>query len=70
MLIRLRLSCSAAQFTVLILVVMYVFMFQALLSGCSAGGLAAILHCDEFRELFPRTTRVKCLSDAGLFLDV
>lgn len=43
---------------------------QALLSGCSAGGLATILHCDEFRELFPRTTRVKCLSDAGLFLDV
>ncbi|CAL1393148.1 unnamed protein product [Linum trigynum] len=42
---------------------------QALLSGCSAGGLAAILHCDEFRELFPRTTKVKCLSDAGLFLD-
>ncbi|KAI4335124.1 hypothetical protein L6164_013801 [Bauhinia variegata] len=42
---------------------------QALLSGCSAGGLASILHCDEFRELFPRTTRVKCLSDAGLFLD-
>ncbi|KAA0050975.1 pectin acetylesterase 10 [Cucumis melo var. makuwa] len=44
--------------------------FQALLSGCSAGGLASILHCDEFRELFPRTTKVKCLSDAGLFLDV
>ena len=44
--------------------------FQALLSGCSAGGLASIFHCDEFRELFPRTTRVKCLSDAGLFLDV
>ncbi|XP_077222733.1 pectin acetylesterase 12-like [Tasmannia lanceolata] len=42
---------------------------QALLSGCSAGGLAAILHCDEFRELFPRNTKVKCLSDAGLFLD-
>ncbi|KAK8486164.1 hypothetical protein V6N11_019987 [Hibiscus sabdariffa] len=42
---------------------------QALLSGCSAGGLAAILHCDEFRNLFPRTTRVKCLADAGLFLD-
>ncbi|CAL2268818.1 unnamed protein product [Prunus armeniaca] len=42
---------------------------QALLSGCSAGGLAAILHCDEFRGLFPRTTKVKCLSDAGLFLD-
>ncbi|KAJ6323388.1 hypothetical protein OIU76_010823 [Salix suchowensis] len=43
---------------------------QALLSGCSAGGLASILHCDEFRHLFPRTARVKCLSDAGLFLDV
>ncbi|TXG48950.1 hypothetical protein EZV62_024825 [Acer yangbiense] len=42
---------------------------QALLSGCSAGGLAAILHCDKFRNLFPRTTGVKCLSDAGLFLD-
>ncbi|KAF5462319.1 hypothetical protein F2P56_018338 [Juglans regia] len=42
---------------------------QALLSGCSAGGLASILHCDEFRDLFPGTTKVKCLSDAGLFLD-
>ncbi|KAH7834838.1 hypothetical protein Vadar_020172 [Vaccinium darrowii] len=42
---------------------------QALLSGCSAGGLASILHCDEFRYKFPRTTKVKCLSDAGLFLD-
>ncbi|XP_024959615.1 pectin acetylesterase 12-like [Cynara cardunculus var. scolymus] len=43
---------------------------QALLSGCSAGGLASILHCDEFRDLFPRRTRVKCLADAGMFLDV
>lgn len=43
---------------------------QALLSGCSAGGLASILHCDEFRELFPASTQVKCLADAGLFLDV
>ncbi|OWM72371.1 hypothetical protein CDL15_Pgr018256 [Punica granatum] len=42
---------------------------QALLSGCSAGGLASILHCDEFRALFPGSTKVKCLSDAGLFLD-
>ncbi|KAL2922326.1 Pectin acetylesterase 2 [Bienertia sinuspersici] len=38
---------------------------QALLSGCSAGGLASILHCDDFQALFPRHTRVKCLSDAG-----
>ena len=44
-------------------------LFQALLSGCSAGGLASILHCDEFRELFPKNTKVKCLGDAGLFLD-
>ncbi|KAI4369345.1 hypothetical protein MLD38_017793 [Melastoma candidum] len=43
---------------------------QALLSGCSAGGLASILHCDEFRKLFPSKTKVKCLSDGGLFLDV
>jgi len=43
--------------------------YQALLSGCSAGGLASILHCDEFRTLFPTSTKVKCLSDAGLFLD-
>ncbi|KAL5717189.1 [Wnt protein] O-palmitoleoyl-L-serine hydrolase [Ranunculus cassubicifolius] len=42
---------------------------QALLSGCSAGGLATILHCDEFRGLLPRRTKVKCLSDAGMFLD-
>jgi hypothetical protein len=26
-----------------------------------------ILHCDEFQNLFPGTTKVKCLSDAGLF---
>ncbi|KAJ4722693.1 Pectin acetylesterase [Melia azedarach] len=45
------------------------YAHQALLVGCSAGGLASILHCDEFRELFPWTTRVKCLSDGGLFLD-
>lgn len=42
---------------------------QALLSGCSAGGLASILHCDEFGDLFPKTTKVKCLSDAGMFVD-
>ncbi|KAH1079067.1 Pectin acetylesterase 3 [Glycine max] len=42
---------------------------QALLSGCSAGGLASIIHCDEFRSLFPTSTKVKCLSDAGFFLD-
>ncbi|XP_039135628.1 pectin acetylesterase 10-like [Dioscorea cayenensis subsp. rotundata] len=42
---------------------------QALLSGCSAGGLAVIQHCDEFHGLFSAITKVKCLADAGLFLD-
>ncbi|XP_058738428.1 pectin acetylesterase 2-like [Vicia villosa] len=42
---------------------------QALLSGCSAGGLATILHCDDFGSLFPKSTKVKCFSDAGFFLD-
>ncbi|KAL0715000.1 hypothetical protein Bca4012_021979 [Brassica carinata] len=42
---------------------------KALLSGCSAGGLASILHCDDFRERLPLSTNVKCLSDAGMFLD-
>ncbi|KAK1418322.1 hypothetical protein QVD17_27465 [Tagetes erecta] len=42
---------------------------QALLSGCSAGGLASILHCDEFRGLFSRKTKVKCFADAGMFMD-
>ncbi|RLM73740.1 pectin acetylesterase 7-like [Panicum miliaceum] len=42
---------------------------NVLLSGCSAGGLAAILHCDRFHDLFPATTKVKCFSDAGYFLD-
>uniref|UniRef100_A0ACD5XE66 Uncharacterized protein n=1 Tax=Avena sativa TaxID=4498 RepID=A0ACD5XE66_AVESA len=46
---------------------------QVLLTGCSAGGLAAILHCDQFSAFFVHrrrsTTTVKCLADAGLFLD-
>jgi hypothetical protein len=43
---------------------------QALLSGCSAGGVSTILHCDEFRGLFSGSTNVKCLADAGMFLDL
>ncbi|KAI0511595.1 hypothetical protein KFK09_012225 [Dendrobium nobile] len=42
---------------------------QALLTGCSAGGLAAIHHCDGFHALFPASTKIKCLADAGMFLD-
>ncbi|CAO2162341.1 unnamed protein product [Urochloa humidicola] len=43
---------------------------KVLLTGCSAGGLAVILHCDEFQAFFQPSTAVKCLADAGLFLDV
>lgn len=42
---------------------------QALLSGCSAGGLATLIHCDNFRQILPKEATVKCLSDAGFFLD-
>ncbi|XP_060200758.1 pectin acetylesterase 8-like [Lycium barbarum] len=41
---------------------------NAILSGNSAGGLAAMIHCDRFRSLLPSTPRVKCLSDGGYFL--
>jgi len=47
---------------------------QVLLTGCSSGGLAVILHCDQLRAFYPpaagdRQTTVKCLSDGGLYLD-
>uniref|UniRef100_A0A2N9GFQ5 Pectin acetylesterase n=1 Tax=Fagus sylvatica TaxID=28930 RepID=A0A2N9GFQ5_FAGSY len=42
---------------------------KALLSGCSAGGLASFLHCDNFTKYLPENASVKCLSDAGFFLD-
>ncbi|XP_031093459.1 pectin acetylesterase 9-like [Ipomoea triloba] len=42
---------------------------KALLSGCSAGGLSTFLHCDSLTSYLPKTTTVKCLSDAGFFLD-
>ncbi|CAK8541616.1 unnamed protein product [Lathyrus sativus] len=42
---------------------------QALLTGCSAGGLATLIHCDNFRQLLPKRATVKCLADAGFFLD-
>ncbi|KAF2953756.1 pectin acetylesterase 6 isoform X2 [Oryza sativa Japonica Group] len=43
---------------------------QAILSGCSAGGLAALLHCNDFHARFPKEVSAKCLPDAGFFLDV
>ncbi|CAA0826385.1 Pectin acetylesterase 9 [Striga hermonthica] len=42
---------------------------KALLSGCSAGGLSTFLHCDDFTTYLPKNATVKCLSDAGFFLD-
>ncbi|PIM97706.1 hypothetical protein CDL12_29817 [Handroanthus impetiginosus] len=42
---------------------------NAILSGCSAGGLASILHCDKFKSLLPVGTKVKCLADAGFFIN-
>ncbi|KAG6437658.1 hypothetical protein SASPL_102580 [Salvia splendens] len=43
---------------------------QALLTGCSAGGLAILIHCDDFRDLLPKDTDVKCLADADLCINV
>lgn len=42
---------------------------NALLSGCSAGGLTSILHCEKFSDLLPVSAQVKCLSDAGFFIN-
>ncbi|KAF3778908.1 Pectin acetylesterase 5 [Nymphaea thermarum] len=42
---------------------------KALLSGCSAGGLATFLHCDDFQSLLPKDATVKCLADGGFFLN-
>jgi len=43
---------------------------QAILSGCSAGGLTTILHCDNFKALLPSEANVKCVPDAGYFINV
>lgn len=42
---------------------------QALLTGCSAGGLGALLQCDNFRSILPESAKVKCAADAGFFID-
>ncbi|XP_070046256.1 pectin acetylesterase 8-like [Nicotiana tomentosiformis] len=47
-----------------------IYAQNAILSGTSAGGLGAILHCDKFRLFLPLTARVKCISDAGFFVNV
>ena len=42
---------------------------EVLLGGCSAGGLGSLLHCDNLKAKLPPTSKLKCFSDAGLFLD-
>ncbi|CAH9080804.1 unnamed protein product [Cuscuta epithymum] len=42
---------------------------NAVLSGCSAGGLTSILHCDQFKSLVPASAKVKCFADAGFFIN-
>lgn len=54
-----RVACFANTFRCL----------QALLSGCSAGGLSTLIHCDDFRALLPKGATIKCLADGALFLD-
>jgi hypothetical protein len=41
----------------------------AILSGCSAGGLATYLHCDAFASLVAPTP-AKCVADAGYFANI
>ncbi|KAL1807141.1 hypothetical protein ACET3Z_030209 [Daucus carota] len=38
------------------------------LTGNSAGGLAAMYHCDRFKNILPRSTEAKCLADASFFI--
>jgi len=43
---------------------------QVLLAGCSAGGMAAALKCDETKTMLSETfgiENVKCLNDGGIF---
>jgi Pectinacetylesterase len=47
-----------------------IIICQALLTGCSAGGLATYIHCDDLRALLPNAETVKCMADGGFFLDV
>ena len=42
---------------------------QAILAGCSAGGLGVYLHCDAFAGLI-HPQRASCLADAGYFANI
>lgn len=43
---------------------------HVLISGCSAGGLAAYLHCDSIHHYIGSHAIVKCVPDAGFFTDL
>jgi hypothetical protein len=46
---------------------------EVVLSGCSAGGMACYIHCEAvstFFASFSPPVPVKCICDAGVFLDV
>lgn len=46
---------------------------RPVLAGCSAGGLATYLHCDEFADYvhgLNSNARTQCIADAGYFPDM
>ena len=48
---------------------------RVVLSGCSAGGMSCYLHCDRVAAAFkaaaaPHDIDVRCICDAGMFIDV
>lgn len=42
---------------------------MAVLSGCSAGGLGALVQCDHFASQLPAGMKPRCIGDAGVFMD-
>lgn len=42
---------------------------MAVLGGCSAGGLGALVQCDHFASQLPAGMKPRCIGDAGVFLD-
>ena len=42
---------------------------MAVLGGCSAGGLGALVQCDHFAAALPGVKNKRCIGDAGVFID-
>jgi hypothetical protein len=42
---------------------------KVIYSGASAGGLTSYLHCDAVAGMLPEEVDVRCLGDAGFFID-